>query len=145
MFGLHKEDLDLYSINYLHHGRPKSWYGVDVDCNKVFECFMRSKFPEQAKDCPEFIRHKTTLIYPGLLVENGIRMTKSVHREGEFMITRCAGYHAGFNYGFNIAEAVNFALPDWLPIAETVQSCKCSIDSVRFNMPSFKQNVKESI
>jgi hypothetical protein len=41
-------------------------------------------------------------------------MTKMIHNPGEFMISRCAGYHAGFNFGFNIAEAVNFALPDWL-------------------------------
>ena len=120
MFGWHKEDLDLYSINYLHSGHPKYWYGVDLDCNKHFENFLHSKFPEQAKECSEFIRHKTTMVYPGLLVENGVRMTKSIHKEGEFMISRCSGYHAGFNHGFNIAEAVNFALSDWLRIANTV-------------------------
>ena len=41
MFGWHKEDLDLYSINYLHQGRPKFWYGVDVSDNEKFEDFMR--------------------------------------------------------------------------------------------------------
>lgn len=114
MFGWHKEDMDLYSINYLHSGQPKFWYGVDLDCNEKFENFVKTKFPEYCKECPEFIRHKTTLIYPGLILENGIRIKKMIHKQGEFMISRCSGYHAGFNFGFNIAEAVNFALPDWL-------------------------------
>ncbi len=144
MFGWHKEDLDLYSINYLHHGRPKFWYGVNLDCNQYFEEFAKSKFPDQAKDCSEFIRHKTTLFYPGLLVENGIEMTKSVHNEGEFMISRRSGYHAGFNLGFNIAEAVNFALTDWLKICNTVESCHCVNDSVRLNMGSFIKNIRNT-
>ena len=79
MFGWHKEDMDLYSINYLHHGRPKFWYSVDMDSNEKFEEFVKSKFPEYFKECPEYIRHKTTLIYPGLLLEQGIKMHKMIH------------------------------------------------------------------
>lgn len=142
MFGWHKEDLDLYSINYLHHGRPKFWYGINLDYNYAFETFLKSKFPDQARECPEFIRHKTTLVSPALLVENGIKLTKGIHKEGEFMVSRCSGYHAGFNFGFNIAEAVNFALTDWLKIANEVESCNCVHDSVRLNMGSFFKNVK---
>lgn len=82
------------------------------------------------------------MYYPGLIVDYGIEMTKTVHNEGEFMITRCAGYHAGFNFGFNIAEAVNFALTDWLKIALSVRSCHCVDDSVRFNMGRFFENFK---
>ena len=137
MFGWHKEDMDLWSINYLHHGKGKCWYGVNMDCNKSFEAFVKSKFPDYFKDCPEFIRHKTTLIYPGVLRQAGIKITKAVHGPGEFMITRASAYHSGFNMGFNIAEAVNFALPSWIPIGMKARACRCVGDSVKINMNNF--------
>lgn len=104
---------------------------------------MKSKFPEYFKECPEYIRHKTTLIYPGILAENGIKLRKMVHKEGEFMISRCSGYHAGFNFGFNIAEAVNFALSDWIVTAKNAGSCNCVNDSVKINMGNFLKNIEE--
>jgi hypothetical protein len=54
--------MDLYSINYLHHGKSKFWYGVDLRDNEKFEDFMNKAFPENSKKCGEFIRHKTTLV-----------------------------------------------------------------------------------
>jgi len=102
---------------------------------------VKSKFPDYFKECPEYLRHKTTLIYPGLLQEHGIRLHKMIHKPGEYLISRAAAYHSGFNYGFNIAEAVNFALPKWLTIAKNVTCCKCVGDSVRINMGSFLTNM----
>jgi len=46
MFGWHKEDMDLYSINYLHKGKSKFWYGIDLEDSHKFEAFMKNKFPD---------------------------------------------------------------------------------------------------
>ena len=64
MFPWHTEDMDLYSINYLHLGATKNWYSIDLDSNDKFEEYVRKSFPERSKQCPEYLRHKTTLINP---------------------------------------------------------------------------------
>ena len=141
MFGWHKEDMDLYSINYLHHGAPKFWYGIDLRDSDKFEDFMDQVFPDNAKRCDEFIRHKTTLVQPRVLAEQGIRLVKGYHLENEFMVQRAAAYHSGFNFGFNIAEAVNFALKDWLRIGAHVNYCKCIDFSVSIDMRKLLKNL----
>ena len=42
MFPWHKEDMDLSSINYLHDGASKNWYGINIDCNQQFEDYVKS-------------------------------------------------------------------------------------------------------
>lgn len=78
LFGWHKEDVDLYSINFLHYGKPKFWYSVDLDSNDEFEDLANSHFKDLYRECPEFLRHKTTLIEPKILLSNGIKMHKVV-------------------------------------------------------------------
>ena len=68
-------------------------------------------------------------------------MVKALHQKNEFIISRASGYHAGFNFGFNIAEAVNFALNDWLELSGKVSFCKCVNYSVNFNMKEFYLNL----
>jgi hypothetical protein len=145
MFGWHKEDMDLYSINFLHVGHPKFWYSVDLRDNSKFEAYVRSKFPDEQKECKEFIRHKNTLIHPRNLIQQGIRMRKATHYPGEFMISRASAYHSGFNSGYNLAEAVNFALPSWIEIGKNAGICECQDDSVKIDMMQFEENLKTVI
>jgi hypothetical protein len=57
------------------------------------------------------------------------------------VITLAGGYHSGFNTGFNIAEAVNFALRSWIETGKKADSCKCRGDSVKINMNEFITNI----
>lgn len=46
----------------------------------------------------------------------GVPIVRTDQHAGEFVITFPRSYHAGFNQGYNFAEAVNFAPPDWVSI-----------------------------
>lgn len=54
-----------------------------------------------------------------------IEILKIVQKKGDFVITWPKAYHAGFNRGFNISEAINFALFEWWRIARVANLCKC--------------------
>ncbi|ETP43407.1 hypothetical protein F442_09836 [Phytophthora nicotianae P10297] len=137
MFAFHTEDMDLYSINYVHTGKPKFWYGVPPDAAPQLERAAQSMFPEKHHECHQFLRHKTSLISPARLKEFGVPFYRAFQKPGEFIITFPATYHQGFNLGFNIAEAVNFATLHWIPYGLKAKICKCLPDSVRIDMDSF--------
>ncbi len=50
-----------------------------------------------------------------------LKIHKMIQNPGEFIVTDGGAYHTGFNWGFNIAEAVNFATLKWLDILPAVQ------------------------
>ena len=142
MFCWHKEDLDLYSINYMHFGRPKIWYCIPDSDGEKFERLCQFHFSDEHSSCSEFLRHKTTQISPTTLKSAGIKYHKAVHNPGEFIVIFSKCYHMGFNTGFNCAEAVNFALEKWLPVALSVKRCLCDAESVNINMEDFMRNLK---
>ncbi|GJJ69920.1 [histone H3]-trimethyl-L-lysine9/36 demethylase [Entomortierella parvispora] len=133
-FAWHVEDMDLYSINYLHFGAPKQWYCIRPENSTRFECIAQGIFSTDYKTCPQFLRHKTYLLSPAKLATDGVPVNRLVQHEGEFVLTFPFAYHSGYNLGFNCAESINFALKDWIPIGRKAESCQCIHDSVQIDV-----------
>ena len=136
-FGWHTEDMDLYSMNLLHFGAPKTWYCVPPRHRQRFEDMAKSLAPDLFRACPEFLRHKELLIAPSVLRKHGIEFSTFQQGPREWVINYPGAYHAGFNHGYNCAESTNFATREWIPIGAKAKHCFCRADTVRIDMGLF--------
>jgi len=135
VFGVHTEDMNLLSINYLHAGAPKVWYAIAPGQEaRRFEALCEHYYAHAHQDCRQFLRHKRYLLSPAILKKAGIKYTFQVQYPGDAMITIPDAYHFGFNTGFNVAEATNFGVPEWIPFGHQARICMCRPDSVRIDM-----------
>jgi hypothetical protein len=142
-FAWHLEDVDLYSINYIHFGAPKQWYSISQEDARRFEAAMKNIWPRDAKNCSQFLRHKTYLISPQQLEKQyNIKVNRLVHYEGEFVITYPYGYHSGYNIGYNCAESVNFANESWLSYGRIAKKCECETDSVWVDVNEIERKLR---
>ena len=114
-FCWHVEDHHLYSVNCLHWGDPKVWYSIPASHSARFEAVMRARLPDLFESQPGLLHALVTLVSPATLIAAGIPVHRAVQEAGDYIITFPFAYHAGFNAGFNCAEATNFAPADWLP------------------------------
>lgn len=113
-FCWHVEDHFLCSLNYLHRGAPKTWYGVPGSDAEAFENCARATVPRLFEQAPDILHQIVTMVPPGILVDHGVKVVHTVQRPGEFIVTFPRSYHAGFSHGFNVGEAVNFGHVNWL-------------------------------
>ncbi|CAL8093217.1 unnamed protein product [Calicophoron daubneyi] len=117
-FCWHTEDHWSCSINYLHRGSPKTWYGVPGFAADAFELTIRSEVPELFEASPDLLHHMTTMFPPSVLKAHGVPVYHLNQMAGEFVVTFPRSYHAGFNQGFNFAEAVNFCPAFWFEFGQ---------------------------
>ncbi|EFN59438.1 hypothetical protein CHLNCDRAFT_137990 [Chlorella variabilis] len=156
-FGWHKEDIDLYSVNYLHFGAPKVWYCVSPRDNPKFDAMAQALYPDLHRACHGFMRHKDILISPRMLRSYNVPYIQAKQEAGEFIVLNAAAYHAGFNLGFNCAggcgargcavepQAVNFAMEDWVEAGKAAVPCTCSAlpQGVQLDMGIFCPELRE--
>ncbi|TKW18356.1 hypothetical protein SEVIR_5G426200v4 [Setaria viridis] len=130
-FAWHVEDHDLHSLNYLHSGAPKTWYGVPRDAALAFEDVVRVHgYGGEVNPLETFamLGDKTTVMSPEVLVRSGIPCCRLVQNAGEFVVTFPGSYHSGFSHGFNYGEASNIATPEWLRAAKEAAVRRASIN-----------------
>ncbi|KAM9475520.1 lysine-specific demethylase 5C isoform 1-T1 [Clarias gariepinus] len=118
-FCWHIEDHWSYSINYLHWGEPKTWYGVPSSAAEHLEEVMKKLTPELFEFQPDLLHQLVTIMNPNILMAHGVPVVRTNQCAGEFVITFPRAYHSGFNQGYNFAEAVNFCTADWLPLGRS--------------------------
>ncbi|KAK2979571.1 hypothetical protein RJ640_016245, partial [Escallonia rubra] len=114
-FCWHVEDHHLYSLNYMHWGAPKIWYGVPGKDALKLEAAMRKHLPDLFEEQPDLLHKLVTQLSPSIIISEDIPVYRCTQSPGEFVLTFPRAYHSGFNCGFNCAEAVNVAPVDWLP------------------------------
>ncbi|KAJ8906039.1 hypothetical protein NDN08_002539 [Rhodosorus marinus] len=142
-FAWHTEDMDLYSINYIHFGAPKSWYYVPTSERQRFELLARKVYASHFDECKQFLRHKLAMLAPEVLTRNGVTYGKVNHKAGEFAVVFPGVYHAGFNEGFNCAESVNFGSESWLEWGKKAKACTCRPDTVTINCELLEKMIAE--
>ncbi|GMP34016.1 hypothetical protein CsSME_00007074 [Camellia sinensis var. sinensis] len=130
-FAWHVEDHDLHSLNYLHTGAGKTWYGVPREAAVAFEEVIRVHgYGGEINPLVTFaiLGEKTTVMSPEVLISAGVPCCRLVQNAGEFVVTFPRAYHSGFSHGFNIGEAANIATPEWLRVAKDAAIRRASIN-----------------
>ncbi|OBZ73253.1 Lysine-specific demethylase 4D [Grifola frondosa] len=133
-FAWHVEDMDLFSINYIHFGAPKYWYAVPQARAGALENNHARLFPEGRQvlltvPSAQVISRLADSSLP--VVMSSEYISSASGRVRDYV---SQGYHAGFNLGFNCAESVNFALESWLDLGRRAKACDCVNFSVRIDV-----------
>lgn len=109
-FCWHTEDLYLYSLNYMHSGAAKIWYGISHTDKEKMDEYIKNKYYATLIKKPDLIHRLTVHINPLELQAHGIKVFKAVQNPGDLIVTLPKGYHSGFSLGNNMSEAVNFSV-----------------------------------
>jgi histone demethylase JARID1 len=73
-FCWHVEDHWSYSVNYLHWGETKTWYGVSGNDADKFESIMKNNANDLFESSPDLLHHLVTIMDPSFLNENGVKV-----------------------------------------------------------------------
>lgn len=86
-FCWHVEDHFAHSINYMHWGAPKTWYGVPGSQATSFEGVMAAAVPDLMQDEAGLLYRMVTMVPPDEAVKAGVDVCHLLQHPGSFVIT----------------------------------------------------------
>lgn len=125
IFSFHLEYFNLGAISFLHYGKAKIWYVVPNYELEKLENLMNSFGISSNVICKKLSKHKSLMVPPSVLKQNGIKFTRIIQKPNEFVVIFPGSYHSGLNCGNNIAEGINFGCDSWLEEYPKFTLCDC--------------------
>ena len=90
-FCWHTEDHWTPSINYLHWGEPKTWYGISAKYAEKAEGVMKESAKELFSGQPDLLHHIVTTMNPNVL-----QVSRSTGSARNAKVILPSGYHNPF-------------------------------------------------
>ena len=113
-FGIHKEDYHLEALNLLVVGASKLWILIPKAHASAFESLVEDLSGVKRK-CDHFVREHYMMPSRKALEDADIGYHLMWQQQGQLVVLFELVYHAGWNLGPGIAEAINHAPQDWVP------------------------------
>lgn len=111
VFAFHREDMRLYSVNFLASGDPKVWYLIPPSHYQETLTGLRSDLMNAGvddADCDAFEMHKCFLVKPEWFEKRKIPVYVLKQNPGQAVVIHPLTLHQGYNTGLNLAFATNF-------------------------------------
>jgi JmjC domain, hydroxylase len=102
------------------------WYSVSPNDRAKFENMAQQLYPELARNCKAFLRHKDILISPRVLKAFNVPFQQARQEVGEFIVLSAAAYHSGFNQVRGLCLAVG-ACPSAPACSSWQAGCKSAL------------------
>lgn len=112
----HLPPLYMYAIEYLHWGEAKRWYAVPGAHADRFESVYCDAYYPGTAHCAAELR-SMALQHPHKLQQAGVHVASALQEEGTFILTFPRAYRAHVDCGYNCAESLAFAPPEWMRVA----------------------------
>ncbi|XP_010783002.1 protein Jumonji isoform X2 [Notothenia coriiceps] len=121
-------------IDYLHTGADCIWYSVPAEEKAKLDKVVHTLL--QANGTPGLeMLEKNIMISPEVLCREGIKVSRTVQRSGQFVVCFPGAFVSKVCCGYSVSETVHFATPHWINLGyQAAKELKCRRIAKPFSM-----------